>query len=149
MPRQKKQKHLSDLADSAAEGKLNPDQVAVLEEEGLGPRQIIREVKQLLSADPSKLVEVDSLGSFRLKRKLLPKHMKAVVELTSSQHGGKIRFIDRVAALKLAAEMAKLVGRKEEKSAGPTQIAAPRAVFVMPGAEFPQLPAPAAPSEEN
>lgn len=135
---------ISNAADKAVENGLTPQQVAILEEEGLGPRQIIREVKALLSSDPSKVVEVNPRGELMLRRKLLPKHLRGVVELSNASAGGiKVRFIDRVAALKLAAEMAKMVNQKSAGNGDVTnQIAAPQAVFVMPGAKYPQLQAP-------
>lgn len=104
-----------------------------MEAEGLGPRDIIREVKALLTADPSKVLESDGEGGFRLKAKLLPKHMRAVVEVSKS----RVKFIDRVAALRLAAEMAKQIGRSQQAPQQPAQlgpgVSVKQAIFMLPG----------------
>lgn len=105
---------------------LQPEQIQAMEEEGLGPRQIIREVKALLAADPSKVIEIKD-GKPSLKPKAIPKHYKAIVEISAT----KIRFVDRIAALRLAAEMGKLIGKKEAPKPLEQPITFKRAIVVM------------------
>jgi len=109
---------------------LTPEQIQVLEEEGLGPRRVIRYVKELLDADPARVIQVDEDGNFRLKRRIPRKHLRAVTEIAR----GKIKFVDRVAALRLAAEMAKQIGGKRQDEKREAQTFPIReAVFLMPG----------------
>lgn len=122
----------------ASGGDLTLDQIALMEEEGLGPREVIREVKALLACDPSRIIESDGDGGFRLKDDIPPKHMKGVVEIAK----GRIKFVDRVAALRLAAEMARQVGRIPQQGAPGSGggMTVKQAVFLMPGSDPQAIP---------
>jgi hypothetical protein len=78
--------------------------LSLLESEGLSQRQMIRHLKDILDADTSKIIEVDAKGEPRLRKKLMPKNMKAVVEIAK----GRVKFCDRVAAVKLLLEVGKM-----------------------------------------
>jgi hypothetical protein len=96
---------VSDTSDASEEAITK-----LLEEEGLSQREILRQIKQLLSADPSRLITIDADGNWKLRQKMLPKHALGIVEITPT----KIKMVDKGPLLKLAVEVARMQPKKKE-----------------------------------
>lgn len=82
----------------------NDDVLTALEEEGLSRKTIIRYLKDLLDADPTKVFYVDPEGRFGLRRKIAKKHTIGLLEVSKD----KIKFVDKTKALELLFEVGKM-----------------------------------------
>ena len=84
-----------------------------LEESGLSIPVILKTLANVATADKSKVFDVTEDGGVKLKRKILPKHAAAIVEVSK----GRIRFANPVDALKLAGEFAGLITKGQQAKA--------------------------------
>lgn len=108
--RQEEQIAKASLRDSEVDADID----FALEDAGLSRRQMVRYLKQLLDADPSKVFTVTNSGEPRLKPKILPKHAVAIMEVSK----GRIRFVDRTKVVELLME----VGRFSKRGAQPKTV---------------------------
>lgn len=103
---------LKQLAASTEEPlDIDSEILRVMEEEGLGPRDIIREIKTLLKCDPSKLVDVSGDGQLKLKVKLPAAHARGLVEMSPT----KLKMVDKAKLITLASELARMQPSRQPK----------------------------------
>jgi hypothetical protein len=96
--------------------------VAIMEAEGVGPRALIKQIREMLRSDPGRLIQVDRNGVMRLRERLLPKHTIGAVEMSAT----RVKMVDKGQLMKLAVELARMLPKQSAK----TEINDNRQVFV-------------------